>query len=53
VAGLAAELPRRYPEVKAVVWFSKAEWRIDSSPPALAAFTRMADSKTFSPGPPG
>jgi len=51
VAGLAAELPRRYPEVKAVVWFSKDEWKVDSSPAALDAFSALAGSKTFSPAP--
>ena len=29
VDGLAAELPQRYPAVKAVVWFDSAEWQID------------------------
>lgn len=49
IAGLAAELPRRYPDVGAVVWFSKEVWRVDSSPAALAAFIRMAGSPAFRP----
>jgi glycosyl hydrolase family 26 len=53
VNGLAAELPDRYPDVKAVIWFSKAAYRVDSSSAALSAFTRMATSKTFSAARPG
>jgi hypothetical protein len=53
VAGLAAELPRRYPDVKAVVWFNKAEFRVDSSPAALAAFKRLATAEAFRPAVPG
>jgi beta-mannanase len=54
VAGLAAELPRRYPAVKAVVWFnSSSEFRVDTSAAALSAFTRMATSKAFRTALPG
>ena len=52
IDGLAAELPQRYPAVKAVVWFDRAEWQIDHAPPAFAAFARMAAARAFSARPP-
>jgi Glycosyl hydrolase family 26 len=52
VDGLAAELPARFPAVKAVVWFDKAEWRVDSTPAAMAAFGRLAAAAAFSAAPP-
>ncbi len=38
--------------VRAVVWFDKAEWRVDSSPATMAAFGRLAASSRFSARPP-
>ena len=52
IDALAAELPHRYPAVKGVVWFDKAEWQIDHAPPAFAAFARMASARAFSAMPP-
>ncbi|MDW8253446.1 MAG: glycosyl hydrolase [Chloroflexota bacterium] len=38
------DLPRRFPRVRALVWFNEAthgfDWRIDASPEVLAAFAR-------------
>jgi hypothetical protein len=52
IDGLAAELPARYPAVRAVVWFDRAAWEIDHDTRAFAAFARMARAGAFSARPP-
>ncbi len=52
IDGLAAELPMRYPRVRAVVWFDQSEWRLDAAAATMAAFGRLAASSRFSARPP-
>jgi beta-mannanase len=48
-----ADIPAEFPEVRAIVWFSKNEtslgidWRVNSSEEALAAFREIATSPAF------
>jgi beta-mannanase len=47
---LTVQLPDSYPRVEAVVWFDEnkeTDWRIDSSPAALAAFRRAVRAPTY------
>jgi Glycosyl hydrolase family 26 len=48
--GFLNEIPRLFPRVSAVVWFNvqkEADWRVDSSPAALAAFREVAASSLY------
>jgi hypothetical protein len=50
---LLRAIPRSFPEVRAVVWFSEhrpehADWRVDSSPEALAAWRQVAADQRYS-----
>jgi hypothetical protein len=48
-------LPTKFPAIKALVWFDinkETDWRIASSPPALAAFKAMALDPYFNGGSP-
>lgn len=48
--GFLDEIPRLFPRVSAVVWFNvqkEADWRVDSSPAALAAFRTVAASSLY------
>lgn len=48
--GFLDEIPRLFPRVSAVVWFNvqkEADWRVDSSPAALAAFREVAASSLY------
>jgi hypothetical protein len=48
--GFLDEIPRLFPRVAAVVWFNvqkEADWRVDSSPAALAAFRAVASSSLY------
>lgn len=48
---LMVQIPTTMPKVRAVIWFdanSDALWRIDSSPSALAAFRKVANSQRYS-----
>ncbi|MGB3633718.1 MAG: glycosyl hydrolase [Rubrobacteraceae bacterium] len=45
--GLLEDVPSRLPQVRAILWFSSdkaMDWRIDSSPESLEAYSRVADS---------
>lgn len=48
-------LPRQFPRVRAVLWWqhddAQADWRVNSSPAALAAFRAVASSPLYSAGP--
>ena len=48
--GLLQEVPSRLPQVRAVIWFDidkEADWRVNSSPEALAAFREVALSSQY------
>lgn len=48
--GLLKDLPARFPRVRAVTWFDKikeADWRVDSSPAAEAAYKEVAASAAY------
>lgn len=48
--GFLDEIPRLFPRVSAVIWFNvqkEADWRVDSSPAALAAFRTVAASSLY------
>lgn len=48
--GLLTDLPSRFPRLRAVVWFDESketDWRVNSSPTALAAFRTVAQSPTY------
>jgi beta-mannanase len=48
--GLLTDVPTRLPRVRAVIWFhenKEADWRINSSAAALAAFRQIAASATY------
>jgi hypothetical protein len=48
--GFLDEIPRLFPRISAVVWFNvqkEADWRVDSSPAALAAFRAVAASSLY------
>lgn len=48
--GLLNEVPSRMPRVRAVIWFhenKEADWRVNSSSGALAAFREAAASTTY------
>ncbi|MDQ6832337.1 MAG: beta-mannanase [Chloroflexota bacterium] len=48
--GLLTDVPTRFPRIRAVVWFDiekETDWRIDSSPSSLAAFSRVAASPMY------
>lgn len=50
VRGFLDEIPRLFPRVSAVVWFNvqkEADWRVDSSAAALAAFRTVAASSLY------
>jgi hypothetical protein len=52
---LLTTVPRRYPAVRAVVWFhanppGHANWRVDSSPAALAAWREVVASPAYAGG---
>jgi hypothetical protein len=52
IDGIIPTLRNRYPMIKAVVWFDikkEADWRINSSPGAKEAFSRMAKDPYFNP----
>jgi hypothetical protein len=52
IDGIIPTLHNRYPLIKAVVWFDikkEADWRINSSPGAKEAFSRMAKDLYFNP----
>ncbi|MGN6698588.1 MAG: hypothetical protein ACTHMR_10540, partial [Thermomicrobiales bacterium] len=45
-----ADLPDLFPRVRAVVWFQErkeTDWRVDSSPAALAAYRAVAASPHY------
>ena len=47
---LIRQLPRFFPEIKAVIWFNEnkeTDWRIESSPAAQAAFASAIASNTY------
>ena len=49
IAGVAPAL-RRYPAIKAVLWFERPpDWSVRSPDPALSAFRRLASSPSFRP----
>jgi hypothetical protein len=56
ISGGFARIPLDLPDVRAVVWFDKAEtgvgidWRVNSSAASLAAFRAVATSALFSAG---
>lgn len=48
--GLLTTVPRRFPRVRAVMWFNRdkeVDWRINSSPTALSAFRTVARSSRY------
>jgi len=48
--GLLTDLPAQFPTVRALVWFDavkETDWRINSSPAALAAFRQVAASPLY------
>lgn len=48
--GFLNEIPRLFPRVTAAIWFDvqkEADWRVDSSPAALAAFRTVAASSLY------
>jgi hypothetical protein len=48
--GLLADLPTHLPRVRAVIWFDKnkeTDWRINSSPTALAAYRKVVASPLY------
>jgi beta-mannanase len=48
--GLANDLPTRYPRVRAVIWFDEnkeTDWRVNSSPASLAAYSSVAKSALY------
>lgn len=48
--GFLDEIPRLFPRVTAAIWFNvqkEADWRVDSSPAALAAFRTVAASSLY------
>lgn len=48
--GLANTIPASYPRIKAVIWFDEdkeTNWRVDSSPTALAAYRLVAKSAAY------
>jgi beta-mannanase len=48
--GLLSDLPTRFPRVRAVIWFDlnkETDWRVNSSPTALAAYKEVATSPTY------
>jgi len=49
--GLLTDLPAQFPAVRALVWFDdtkETDWRVNSSPAALAAFSQVAASSLYS-----
>lgn len=45
-----ADIPNRFPRVRAVVWFDEdkeTDWRVDSSPAALAAYRAVVTDPAF------
>jgi beta-mannanase len=49
VRGLAAKLnANQLSRIRAVVWFDEGEWRLDASPPVLAATRAMLAGPAFS-----
>jgi Glycosyl hydrolase family 26 len=59
---LEEELPDRFPQVKALVWFNwnipsdsggRLDWPIESSPASQAAFAKGISSDYYAPGDPG
>jgi len=48
--GLLTDVPTRLPRVRAVIWFDKnkeADWRVNSSPAALAAYRSVVASPRY------
>jgi hypothetical protein len=48
--GLLTDVPTRLPRVRAVIWFDKnkeADWRVDSSPAAVAAYRSVVASPLY------
>ena len=48
--GLLTDLPAQFPAVRAMVWFDgvkETDWRVNSSPAALAAFRQVAASPLY------
>jgi len=48
--GLLADLPTRFPRIRAVIWYDEqveADWQLASSPAALAAFGEAARSPLY------
>ena len=46
----ATQIPSNFPRIKAVIWFNEnkeADWRIESSPAARAAFARAVAASVY------
>jgi hypothetical protein len=49
--GFMRTIPRKFPRVRAVVWFDQnkeADWRVNSSPQSLQAWRKVASSRLYS-----
>jgi hypothetical protein len=53
IESLAADLPHDYPAVKAVVWFDRGAFTVDSPLSVLGAFARLGRNQAFSASPSG